>query len=72
MCGLLQEVNRQITPTPSKHQERANNLSIFAVSGPGGFFRVESHEAAGRLSSLSLCVIVIVVVVCGFGCGCVG
>ena len=35
------------------------------MSGPGGFFRVESNEAAG-----CLCVVVVVVVVCGCGCCC--
>ena len=35
---------------------------MLTVSGPRGFFRVESNEAAGWLSS-SLCVVVVVVVV---------
>ena len=30
-----------------ENEERAINLSILAVPGPGEFFRVESNEAAG-------------------------
>ena len=50
----------------TENKERAINLSILAVSGPGEFLRVESDEAAGWLvvGCVTLCVVVVVVVVC--------